>query len=45
LKISDKLGVDTRFHQGLSLMFKETIDQNIGGHDLSAMVKVFSNKN
>jgi hypothetical protein len=27
------------------LMFKETIDQNIGGHDLSAMVKVFSNKN
>jgi len=26
-------------------MFKETINQNIGGHDLSAMVKVFSNKN
>ncbi len=45
LKISDKLGVDTRFHQGLNLMFKETIDQDLGSHDISAMVKVFSNKN
>ena len=42
LKISDKLGVDKKFHTGLNLIFKDTIDKDLGGHDISSIIKTFS---
>ena len=42
LKISDKLGVDKKFHTGLNLIFKDTIDKDLGGHDISSIIKIFS---
>ena len=42
LKISDKLGVDKKFHTGLNLILKDTIDKDLGGHDISSIIKTFS---
>lgn len=40
LELSDKLALDSSFHQGLNAMFKQAVDQGLGGHDISAMIKV-----
>ena len=42
LELSDKLAVDKSFHQGLNAMFKQTINQGRGAHDISAMIKTFA---
>ena len=42
LKISEKLGVDKKFHTGLNLILKDTIDKDLGGHDISSIIKTFS---
>ena len=42
LKISEKLGVDKKFHTGLNLVLKDTIDKDLGGHDISSIIKTFS---
>ena len=41
LKISDKLGVDKKFHTGLNLILKDTIDKDLGNHDISSIIKTF----
>ena len=42
LKISEKLGVDKKFHTGLNLVLKDTIDNDLGDHDISSIIKTFS---
>ncbi len=42
LKISEKLGVDKKFHTGLNLVLKDAIDNDLGDHDISSIIKTFS---
>jgi 3-hydroxyisobutyrate dehydrogenase-like beta-hydroxyacid dehydrogenase len=42
LNASENLGVETAFHDGIKAMFDKAIDQGLGEHDLSAMVRSFT---
>ena len=41
LEVCRSLGVTTQFHDGIRAMFDKSLEQDLGRHDLSAMVQAF----